>query len=117
MSITLNTLVYNQDASISANKVQYTGPLHSFQVKDLVTLGRTAPKATTLSDGKARSELKRTKTVNLTNGKTDDAIITVNVAYPVGMAEADADAIRDDIGDLIISAIGKLVTWNHDLTH
>lgn len=117
MSITLNTLAYSQDAFVSANKVNYTGPSHTFAVKDLIVLGRTAAKPTSTFAGVARSEMKRTKTVTLADGSKADAYVTCTTAFPVGISEADADALRDDLGDLVISATGKLVAWNHDLTH
>lgn len=117
MSITLNTNVYSFDSSISKDKVQYTGPDHTFSVKDSLTMGRTAPKPTATFNGVARSEFKRTKTVviNATTGETAEAIITVTSSLPVGMLVADADDLRDDVGDFIISAEGKLLQWNHDI--
>jgi uncharacterized protein YkwD len=117
MSITLNTLVYNQDSFVSPSKVAYTGPDHSFTTKDLLTLARTAPKPTATFAGVARSEVKRTKTVTLADGSTADAIVTVSCSLPVGMTQADADALRDDVGDFTISADAGTLFWNHDLTY
>lgn len=117
MSITLNTLVYDQDTPLSANKVPYHGPDHSFSVKDIFTLARTAPKPTASFRGVARSEAKRTKTVTLDDGSTADAIVVVNFSLPVGMAQADADALRDDVGDFTISAQCGTLIWNQDLTY
>jgi hypothetical protein len=65
----------------------------------------------------ARSEVKRTKTVDLDDGSQADAIITVNVALPVGMAQADADSLRDDVGDFLISADAGTLVWNHDINY
>lgn len=117
MSIILNTLAYNQDAFITKDKVQYTGPSHTFSVKDTLTLARTLPKATAQFAGVARAEAKRTKTVTLADGSKADAIITVSCSLPVGMAQADADALRNDIGNFAISADGGTLFWKHDLTY
>lgn len=117
MSITLNTVAYSQDSFVSKDKVQYTGTSHSFTTKDLLTLARTAPKATPTFAGVARAEAKRTKTVVLSDGSKADAIITVSCSLPVGMAKADADALRDDVGDFAISSACETLFWNHDLTY
>lgn len=117
MTITINTLAYNQDSFATPNKVEYTGPSHTFTVKDKLSLARTAPKPNGTFKGVARAEAKRTKTVTLADGSTADAIVSVTCAYPVGMAEADADSLRDDVGDFVISATAKALMWNHDLTH
>lgn len=117
MTITINTLAYNQDAFVTSDKVSYTGPSHTFSAKDTLTLARTAPKPTATFRGVARAEAKRTKTVTLDDGTTADAIVTVTCSLPVGMAKADADALRDDVGDLTISATAETLFWNHDLTY
>jgi hypothetical protein len=117
MSLTLNTLVYNQDSFTSPNKVQYTGPSNTFASKDLISLGRTAPKPTATYAGNARSEVKRTKTVTTGTDLTADAIITVSCSLPVGMAQADVDALRNDVGDFLVSTEGGTLLWNHDLTY
>jgi hypothetical protein len=117
MSITLNTLAYSQDVSINSNKMLYVGPDNTFTTKDQLTLGRTNPKPTTTFAGVARAEAKRTKTVELADGSFAEAIITVSSSLPVGMAKADADALRDDVGDFAISADCETLFWNHDLTY
>lgn len=117
MSITLNTLVYDQDSFVSGNKVKYVGPDNTFSEKDILTLGRTEPKATSTFAGVARAEAKRTKTVTLGDGSTAEAIVTISCSLPVGMAKADADALRDDVGDFAISANADTLFWNHDLTY
>lgn len=117
MAITLNTLSYDMDAWQNPNLVYYRGPSETSTVKDRLSLGRTAPKATALDAGVARSHLKRTKTVDIGGGVLKDIIIEVNVSVPVGAATASVDALRDDVGDLLISATGAAVVNNHDLTH
>jgi hypothetical protein len=32
------------------------------------------------------------------------------------MVKADADALRDDVGDLTIGADGDALFWSHDIT-
>lgn len=116
MAITLNTLAYSQDTTVTKDKVDYTGPSNTFAVKDKLSLARTAPKPTISFRGVARSEAKRTKTVVLADGTTADAIISVNASLPVGMVKADADALRDDMGDFLIGADGDALMWSHDIT-
>jgi hypothetical protein len=48
---------------------------------------------------------------------TADAIITVSCSLPVGMAQADVDALRNDVGDFLVSTEGGTLLWNHDLTY
>jgi hypothetical protein len=116
MTITLNTLAYNQDAFASPNKVEYTGPANTFAIKDKLSLARVAPKPAGTFRGVARAEVKRTKTVTLDDGTKADAIVTLNFSFPVGMAKADADALRDDVGDYAISTGGGDLAWAHDIT-
>lgn len=117
MALTLNTLAYNQDTNINGNKVSYHGPSHTFSTKDQIVLSRVAAKPSATFAGVARAEAKRTKTVTLSDGTKADAIVTISCSLPVGMAEADADSLRDDIGDFAISTDCKSLFWNHDLTY
>jgi hypothetical protein len=117
MSITLNTLTYSQDSFANPNKVIYTGPVNTFSIKDLLILGRVAPKPTSTFRGIARSQVKRTQTVVLDDGSYADAIITVDFSFPVGMTQAVADNLRNDVGDFVISSDAGTLTWNHDLTY
>lgn len=115
MTITLNTLAYDEDSSLNPNLVRYIGPDNTFQTKDFLDLGRTAPKPTPTFAGVARASAKRTKTVTLADGSTADAIVRIECSLPVGMAKADADALRDDIGDLAIATAGDDLFWKHDI--
>lgn len=117
MALTINTLSYEKDTEINSNRIRYNGPSNTFAVKDNIVLGRVPPKPTATFAGIARAEVKRTKTVTLADGSTADAIVTTSFSYPVGMAKADADALRDDIGDFLISAAGDTLSWSHDLTY
>lgn len=115
MAITLNTLVYNQDTFVSNNKVLYTGPSNTFSVKDQLSLARTAAKPTSTFAGVARSEIKRTKTVTLADSTTAEAIVTLSFALPVGMVEADADSLVNDVCDLGLATEGNALYWDHDI--
>jgi len=115
MSITLNTVAFAQDSILTPNKVQYASDSNTFSSKDLLSLGRTAPKPTSTFRGVARSEFKRTQTVTLDDDSTYDAIITVSVSLPVGIVEADATALLDDVGDFLISADATTLCVNHDI--
>lgn len=113
MSITLNTVVYANDVALSPNKYQYLSPSHDHDSKDMLVLSRTAAKPTATFAGVTRSEAKRTKTVTLADSTTAEAIVTISCSFPVGMAKADADALRDDIGDLAIATEGDELMWKH----
>lgn len=115
MSITLNTLVYNQDAWRNPNKVAYVGPASTFTTKDEITLSRSAPKPTTTFAGVAKSEMKRTKTLTLVDGSRADAIVTLNFSIPVGCVQADADALLNDVADFGLTADASNLMWKHDL--
>lgn len=116
MAITLNTLAYNQDAFVTANKVRYTGPSNTFQTKDIIDLARTAPKVTATSAGVARASFKSVKTLTLADGSKKDMIVETNFAVPVGAVSTDVDAVRDAHGDFIISTDCQDLVNKHDLT-
>jgi hypothetical protein len=113
--ITINTKAFNFDSAPAANIAQYTGPAHTFSKKDVLVLKRTAPKPTKDSDGVAKSESKFTRTVTLANGKIAEALITTGVSFPVGMADADILALRDDMSKFVISANGDALYRQHDI--
>lgn len=116
MAITVNTKAYNLDSNVSKDIVVYNGPSATFSVKDALTLKRTPPKPTATFAGTAKSEAKFTRTVSTGTASVADAIVTVGVSFPVGMAKADADALRSDIAALIGGTNGDDLTWKHDLT-
>lgn len=115
MTITVNTKAYNLDANLSANSNQYTGPNNTFSIKDLLVLKRTAPKATKDFAGVSRSASKFTRTVTLADGSKADAIIEESVSFPVGMAKADADAMRSDHAALTSSTNGDDLHWKQKI--
>jgi hypothetical protein len=117
MSITLNTLVYNQDSFLTPNRVQYVGPANTFAVRDQLALARTSPKPSGTFRGVARAQVKRVKTLELDDGNFADAIVTIDVAVPVGAASADIDALCNDVGDFAVSTDMSTLVNNHDITY
>lgn len=119
MSLTFNTKTYAADAAVSANQIPYTGPASSLAVKDRLDLYRTDPKGNATFSGVGRSRAKLTRTLNLTGAKsaTGDAIIDVNVSFPVGSSTTDQDAMVDDVAALMATANFKLLAKNLDITH
>lgn len=102
MSITVNTKVYAFDSTQTPDRNRYTGPSHTFTVKDLLDFARVQPKPTGDFRGVARASAKFTRTVTLDDSTKATAIVEVTASLPVGMAEADVDSIRDDMGDLLL---------------
>lgn len=118
MAITLNTKSYDLDAWQNPNLVYYRGPAADHKTRDEVALGRTPPKANASGPGTARAMIRVAKTVFDTAGNPrGDVIMTTNISYPVGATDAELDAVRDDLGDLLISTAGGAVVNDFDLTH
>ncbi len=116
MTITINTKPYNLDASVDVNQNQFTGPNHTLSTSDLLVLkrARSNPSVAAGHNGYARFTLKfqRNVTVNsvplLMTGEASFSI-------PVGATEAEVDALRDDLGDLLISSNGDDAVWKLDI--
>lgn len=108
MSLTINAKTYNAD-SYQQNIVGYIGAAKTVSVKDDVQLKRVAPKPTAVYSGLGRTQYKLTRTVTLTGAltPTSDAILTIDVAVPVGMASADIDSMLNDSGSFLSSASFK----------
>jgi hypothetical protein len=108
MSLTVNAGTYTAD-SFQKDQVGYAGAAKTVSVKDDVTLGRTAPKPTTVFSGLARTEAKMTRTLTLTGAltPTGDAILRILVAVPVGYASGDVDTLLNDMGAFLASASFK----------
>lgn len=113
--ITVNTRDYNLDSSLSPDKNQFVGPAHDFEHVDTIVLGRTRPKPTATFRGVGRAELRRNVSVLLDDGNYGIVSITATASLPVGMAKADADAARDDVGDLLISTVGEALFWDQTI--
>lgn len=115
MSITLNTKVYDQDASIDANAIQYVGPAHNISTSDLLVLKRaiSGPNGGGVRYAKATARVVRHIMVD---GKPVQATGEYIVSVPVGSAKADVDSLRDDLGDLLVSITGENHVWKQDIT-
>jgi hypothetical protein len=116
MTITVNTKDYVRDSSPNANTEVYRGPNATASVKDALLLSRTAAKPTDTFPGMAKSRGKFTRTVEYATGKYADAIIEFTSSFPVGTAEADVDALRDDMGDFLIASYGNVVIFDQKIT-
>jgi len=117
MSLTINAKTYNPDSYRDAS-IGYIGSLKTVSVKDDVRLARTPPKPTDTFSGLGRTQYKLTRTLTLTGAKTTagDAIITVDVAIPVGYAGADVDSLLNDTGAFLSSASAKTHVKSQQVT-
>lgn len=115
MTITVNTKAFALDSYASKDKVIYQGPSHTVNVKDVLGLGRVAPKPTATFAGVARAEAKFTRTLTLADSTTAEAIATASFSIPVGAAQADVNSLVDDLGDLLISQNGLDLVWKSDI--
>lgn len=116
MTITVNTKAYAFDSNPTPDIGRHVGPAQTFEAKDYLDLARTAPKPTTTFRGVARARAKFVRTVTLDDNTKADAIVEVSCSLPVGMSEANIDSLRDDMGDLLISANGDDLFYKHDIS-
>lgn len=103
MALIIATKTYNFDNNPTPDSARYTGPAQTATVKDLVTLKRTAPKATKDFGGVARSGVKTVKSVVIA-GVTRDLIAETFFSYPVGADGATITALRVDHASMLSSA-------------
>lgn len=108
MSLTINTKTFTAD-SYQKDRVVYIGPAHTLSFKDDVQLSRTPPKPSSIYSGKARTVAKLDRTLTLVGAltPTDGAVVSIEVAVPVGAASADIDALLNDMGSFLSSATFK----------
>jgi len=99
MSATINAVAYTAD-SFQKDQVGFIGPAKTASVKDDLKLSRQAAKPTISFSGLSRTEAKLTRTLTLTGAltPTGDAIVTINVAVPVGYTAANVDTLLNDMG-------------------
>lgn len=97
MSLTINAKSYTADG-FYGNVVTYIGPNQSGSTKDKMSLKKTDPKATPDFSGVNRYEAKFVRTVTLTGAKTPtgEAWKRIEIVTPVGMSDADRDALIGD---------------------
>lgn len=108
MTLSINAKTYTGN-NYAPNAVGYNGPTKTASVKDDVRLSQSAPKPTDTFSGLGRTQCKTTRTLTLTGAKTatGDAIVTIDVAIPVGFAGADVDTLLNDLGAFLASATFK----------
>jgi len=104
MTITVNTKAYAKERVVGPDNIEFIGPAHDLSTKDVLSFKRIAPKPTTVFGGVSRTSAKFTRTVTTTGvpNTTGLAVVEVITSLPVGMAEADVDAVRDDTGDFLL---------------
>jgi len=117
MALTINAKTYNPD-SYSKDQIGYIGSLKTVSIKDDVKLARTSPKPTDTFSGLGRTQAKLTRTLTLTGAKTTagDAILTIDVAVPVGYASGDIDTLLNDMGAFLASASFKTHVKSQQVT-
>jgi hypothetical protein len=109
MSITINTRAYTLDSQ-GADTARFAGPAHTLSQADTFELQRAYPKPGRNGDlGVGRPSVKRVKSVvvNATTGERKDLRAQVLGSVPVGTANADIDALCDDVAAFLSSAQGK----------
>lgn len=108
MTLSINAKTYTGN-NYGQNAVGYNGPAKTASVKDDVKLSQSAAKPTDTFSGLARTQAKITRTLTLTGAltPTGDAIMTIDVAVPVGYASADVDTLLNDMGAFLASATFK----------
>lgn len=118
MSLVFNTKTYTAD-SYGQNAVGYVGAAKTVSVKDDLSLKRVSPKPTAVFSGVGRTQAKITRTSTLTGAltPTGDAILSIDVSVPVGMASADVDALLNDMGALLSSASFKTHVKSQQITY
>lgn len=105
MSLSVNTKTYTADR-VSADSVGYVGPADTLSSKDEIILSRVEPKPTPTFSGVARFRMKVVRTHTLTGALTPQggSISALEFSLPVGIADADVDAICADIGTYVNTA-------------
>lgn len=116
MSLTINAKTYNPHA-LERDVISYAGPNHTFSVKDLCTVKRQAPKPTATYRGNARETVKLTRTLTLDDSTKADALVNIEFSVPVGAANADVQALADDLGALLSSAVIDEIILKQDINH
>jgi len=108
MTLSINAKTYTAD-SFQKDSVGYIGTAKTVSIKDDVKLARTAPKPTDTFSGLGRTQAKMSRTLTLTGAltPTGDAILSIDVAVPVGFASADVDTLLNDMGAYLASASFK----------
>ena len=97
MTLTVNTLSYEKDTERTPDAIRYNGPSHSFSFKDYIDLKRTAPKVTSTSVGKARSQLKLTRSCTDGTDYVADIILEGNSSIPANCQSSEIVSAHTDM--------------------
>jgi len=98
MSLTVNTLSYTDDVSLSADSYRYYGPNQDDDTNDNIIVKRVAPKPTDTYGGNGRSESKLTRTG--TDGASTvigNGILTISTSFPRDMTRSEKVAMLTDL--------------------
>jgi hypothetical protein len=115
MSLTINTKAYVADKT-APDQIVYAGPNDSVSVTDVLGLKRVDPKPVANFDGTARTSAKISRSFVLANGKRVIAIGEASYSIPVGVAQADAEALAADLSAFAGSTQGKALTWKQTIS-
>lgn len=118
MALTVNAKTYTGNV-YGTTAITYYGPLKTVSVSDDIRLGFVAPKPTTVFSGVGRSSAKLTRSLTLTGALTTSgqAIVDINISFPVGAASADEDAMLNDMGAYLASASFKTLAKNFQIAY
>lgn len=114
MTITINTKAYNQN-KVSADSIVYAGPNDTVSTTDELGLKRVDPKPSGNFAGVARSSAKISRSSVLANGQTVVRLGEANFSMPVGVTQAEAEAMADDLGTFLKSTEGKALVWKQTI--
>lgn len=105
MALTINAKSYVADG-FTSDAVHFQGPAQTTTVVDGVIQKRYAPKPTPSSSGKSRFLLKLNRSFTLTGAKESvgSGSVEVVITSPVGISDADRDAMLADTGTYMATA-------------
>lgn len=111
-----NTRTYAVDR-VQPDSVAYAGPAKTLTDKDDLVLSRIYPKPTSAFAGVAKPSVKRSKTVvvNSALGTKADAIVRFEGSLPVGISDADVDALLADFASWLATADAKALFKTLDI--
>lgn len=115
MTITVNTKSYDIDSFKDVNTALYSGPANTMLVQDILLLKRSKSAKTASHNGYARVEARFTRTFTCADGIKRDGYVSYVTSIPADAVAADVDSLRDDLGDLVISANGQNLTNKLDI--
>jgi len=113
MSLSINSKTFTRESGGPAF-TQYSGPVNTLSVKQLLRLARTMPKPTSVFSGVGRTQAKYVQTLALTGmlTPTHEGIIDCSMSFPVGAASADVAGMVTDFAALVAHAAFDTLTFN-----